>query len=833
MPLIRDTIRGVQTRSRRSSLPYLGGRSTSAGVDVTPERALQISAVYSCITTHADDGAGLPLGLFRKAGRGLQAVDDHPVMPLLTYAPNPIIDAAEFWRLIFGWMGLRGNAYAYIERDGNGRPIRLWPIAPTCVEILRNNKPTDPTRAGLLIYQVLLDNLLEYAPIREPGGLVQPENMLHFRLFGLGPWGLSPVGLARQQIGTAFAATEYIGGFFARDASPGGTLTVDGNLTDDQYERLEQQWKEVHEGPGNSHRLGILEGGAKWDSVSLSPADASFLDTMKFGRTEIAAMYRMPAHKIGDLDHATFSNIEQLSIEYVGGLTPYLVRGEQVAGRLLGDAALRLRFDTKGLLRGDIASRYTAYAAARQWGWKSVNDILVDEGEQTIGADGDEYLQPLNMVPAGSAAPPAARSADAPPPAPVPDGFLPAGWKLVRDELDQQRRDTNVVEANATMVALFPPAGVAEALAVDGGLPVDELHVTLAYLGDDLTDEQLATVATITEAVAAQHAQLAGALGGLGQFPAGPDGTPVYAPVDVPGLAELRGRLVEQLAGAGIPLPSEHGFTPHMTLTYLQDDDDPPPAVASTAVGFAALSVAHGGTRTDYPFAGVRSQRTAEPPAQAHPSWVTHQTHGLVDFFIEQREEILGKLTTNRMLRDVSDLVDVDYWNDRLASLLEPYSVDITNQLAASAAQALGGSYDAARAAAFLKAFAERHARNINLTTSTQIEAALTDPDSDDPATAVGGIFAAAVSTRASQVAVGLVNQVGSFAQHEGSQQAGAAMKTWVTGGVKPRPSHAFMNGETVGIEDTFSNGGAWPHDPAAGVDEVAGCTCTATYSKE
>jgi HK97 family phage portal protein len=340
--------------------------------------------------------------VFRRQDGYRTPVEDAPGARLLTDAPNPVIDSAEFWRTMIGWMCLRGNAYAYIERDNAGAPVGLWPIAPTSVEVNRNTQATEPSRRALLVYQTQVDGVDEYAPIREPNGLVHAENMLHFRGFGLGMTGLGPISIARQQIGTSFAASEYIGGFFARDAAPGGIISVDGNLTDDQYDRLTEQWKSLHEGVTNSHRLAVLEAGAKWETVTLSPADANFLEIMKYGRSEIASIFGVPPHMIGDLDRATFSNIEEQSIEYVVyGLAPWLVRLERVARRLFRDPDLYLRFNVNGLLRGDIAARYAAYAVGRQWGWLSANDVLRMEDEPPI-PNGDDYLAPLNMVPAGS-----------------------------------------------------------------------------------------------------------------------------------------------------------------------------------------------------------------------------------------------------------------------------------------------------------------------------------------------------------------------------------------------------------------------------------------------
>lgn len=406
MPLLRGLRRrrpGAGRQERARSLPALTSNRTAAGITVAPERALQVSAVYSCVRLLAETGSMLPTSVIRREGRSRTTVTDLPAARLLTRKANPELLAGEFWAQTIGWLGLRGNALAYVERNAGGVPVALWPIRWTSAEMLRQDD-------GRLVYKVKLEDD-EYAPIREAGGLVRSENMLHFRAFGTGLEGLSPIGMARQAVGTAYSATEYIGAFFARDASPGGIVSVPGKLDDVQYERLSRQWRDLHEGVGNSHRLALMEAGAKWEHTSLSPADAQFLEVYKLSRADIAGIYGVPPHMIGDVDRSTSwgSGIEQQSLGYViYSLMPWLTRLERTAAQLFGDAEdLSLKFNAKALLRGDTPQRYAGYAQARQWGWMSVNDIREAEDEEPI-EDGDVYLAPLNMVPAGTTPAPAA-----------------------------------------------------------------------------------------------------------------------------------------------------------------------------------------------------------------------------------------------------------------------------------------------------------------------------------------------------------------------------------------------------------------------------------------
>lgn len=590
MPLVRRLLASEpEKRSRR--MPMVGGSDTAANVNVTPERSLQMSAVYSCVALLSEAVAGLPVSMFERRDGGRVPVDPHPMLRLVKDEPNPTMDAAELWRTVMGWTLLRGNGLVYIERNNNGIPVGLWPLAATSAEPKRM---LEGSRRGQLVYDVTLDDE-NWAPIREKGNLVQPENMLHYRAFGLdGILGLSPIGLARQSIGIGFAAQQYMGGFYARDAAPGSHIEVDGELSDEAFERLTKQWESLHQGWENSHRLAVLEGGAKWASASLSPKDAEFIQTQKFSRSEIASMYGVPPHMIGDTEKSTSwgSGIAEQGIGFVTySLRRWTGRLERVTRRLLTEPERqthRWRWNPDGLMQGDMKSRFDAYAVAKQWGWMSSDDIRAKEDEEPLpNGQGAVYLQPLNMVPAGSVAAPASRAARA---------------------RQRAERATPDLASSSAMVALYPPTEVASALAVAGGLEPGDLHVTLAFLGSDLSDEQLADAEAIVESLAAQWPDLPGQLGGLGMFPAGEDGVPVYAPVDVAFLAEVRTDLVEQLAAAGVPVASDHGFTPHMTLTYLSAEDVAdgglPAPVPATAAEFTALSLVVGQDRTDYPLTG-------------------------------------------------------------------------------------------------------------------------------------------------------------------------------------------------------------------------------------
>ena len=233
--------------------------------------------------------------------------------------------------------------------------------------------------------------------------------MLHIPGLGFdGLVGYSPIAMAKNAIGMAIACEEYGAKFFANGAAPGGVLEHPGTIKDPQ--RVRESWQSTFGGSGNSNKIAVLEEGMKYTPIGISPEQAQFLETRKFQINEIARIFRVPPHMVGDLEKSSFSNIEQQSLEFVKyTLEPWLVRWEQSIQRTLFSPEEKKRyfakFNVEGLLRGDYASRMTGYATARQNGWMSANDIRELENMDRIPAEegGDLYLINGNMLPLGNA----------------------------------------------------------------------------------------------------------------------------------------------------------------------------------------------------------------------------------------------------------------------------------------------------------------------------------------------------------------------------------------------------------------------------------------------
>ncbi len=381
-----------------SSYSFFFG-STTSGKPVTESTALQMTAVYSCVRILAEAVAGLPLHLYRYNDTGgKEKAINHPLYFLLHDEPNPEMTSFAFRETLMSHLLLWGNAYAQIIRNGRGEVVALYPLMP-------NRMTVDRDANGRLFY--LYSRTSEDAPTltnRVNQVVLNPTDVLHIPGLGFdGLVGYSPIAMAKNAIGMAIACEEYGAKFFANGAAPGGVLEHPGVVKDPA--KVRESWNSVYQGSSNSHRVAVLEEGMKYQTIAISPEQAQFLETRKFQINEIARIFRIPPHMIGDLEKSSFSNIEQQSLEFVKyTLDPWVVRWEQTMQRLLftSDEKKRyfIKFNVDGLLRGDYQSRMNGYATGRQNGWLSSNDIRELENLDRIPAElgGDLLLINGNMT---------------------------------------------------------------------------------------------------------------------------------------------------------------------------------------------------------------------------------------------------------------------------------------------------------------------------------------------------------------------------------------------------------------------------------------------------
>lgn len=374
-----------------SQYSFFFGRTTS-GKPVNERTAMQMTAVYSCVRILSEAVAGLPLHLYRHTeGGGKEKALTHPLYRLLHDEPNPEMTSFNFRETLMGHLLLYGNAYAQIIRNARGEVVGLYPLMPNKITVDRDS-------AGRLYY--LYTRGSDDSPVDTETGQVYlpPDQVLHIPGLGYdGIVGYSPLAMAKNAVGLAIATEEYGAKFFANGAAPGGVLEHPGTIKAPQ--RVKDSWNAAYQGSGNAHRIAVLEEGMKYQPIGISPEQAQFLETRKFQINEIARIYRVPPHMVGDLEKSSFSNIEQQSLEFVKyTLDPWICRWEQSLKRRLFTEEEKqgyfVKFNVDGLLRGDYQSRMNGYAVARQNGWMSTNDIRELENLDRIPAEegGDLYL---------------------------------------------------------------------------------------------------------------------------------------------------------------------------------------------------------------------------------------------------------------------------------------------------------------------------------------------------------------------------------------------------------------------------------------------------------
>ena len=380
-----------------SEQPFLFG-STTSGKTVNERTAMQTTAVYACVRILAEAIAGLPLHVYRyRMDGGKERIPQHPLYYLLHNEPNPEMTSFVFRETLMSHLLLWGNAYVQIVRNGRGQAVALYPLLPSKMEVNR-------AANGELIYTYYRD--YDESGLNPKGGYVtlRKDGVLHIPGLGFdGLVGYSPIAMAKNAIGVSLATEEYGAAFFANGANPGGVLEHPGVIKDIQ--RVKDSWNSAYQGSANAHRVAVLEEGMKFQAIGIPPEQAQFLETRKFQINEIARIFRVPPHMVGDLEKSSFSNIEQQSLEFVKyTLDPWVVRWEQSLQQALilpsEKSSLFIKFNVDGLLRGDYQSRMNGYATGRQNGWMSANDIRELEDMNRISSEegGDLYLVNGNMT---------------------------------------------------------------------------------------------------------------------------------------------------------------------------------------------------------------------------------------------------------------------------------------------------------------------------------------------------------------------------------------------------------------------------------------------------
>ncbi|WP_314827200.1 phage portal protein, partial [Segatella baroniae] len=329
-----------------SGWPFVFGKS-SAGAKVNEFTAMQTTAVYACVRILAESIAGLPLHVYEYKGQGKERGPGHPLYFLLHDSPNPEMTSFIFRETAMIHLLLWGKSFSQIIRDDMGRVVGLYPLLPNRMSVERDEN-------GELVYT--------YTPVAGGQSIkLRREDVLHIPGLGFdGLVGYSPIAMAKNAVGMTLACEEYGSAFFRNGARPGGVLKHPGVLKDPS--KLRESWQAVYGGTANTGKVVVLEEGVDYQQISIPPEEAQFLETRKFQIDEIARLYRVPPHMVGDLEKSSFNNIEQQSLEFVKyTLNPWVVRWEQSLQKALLSPAEQKRcfvkFNLDGLMRGDYKSR--------------------------------------------------------------------------------------------------------------------------------------------------------------------------------------------------------------------------------------------------------------------------------------------------------------------------------------------------------------------------------------------------------------------------------------------------------------------------------------------
>lgn len=372
-----------------------GQPESSTGIKVTAETAMRHSAVIACVKVLSETIASLPLILYERDGESKRRATGLRLYRVLHDQPNRWQTAFEFREMQQAHVLLRGNSYAEIVRDGSGQVAELIPLHPDRV---RPFWAPNGQRA------------YEWTPLDGPGQVLLQDEVHHVAGLGFdGLMGLDPIRYEQEAIALGIAAEAYGGRFFSNDARPGVALMHPATLGEEAHRRLRESWERRHRGVDKSHTPAVLEEGMKIETIGVDPAAAQFLELRQFQVAEVARLYRVPLFLIQETEKSTSwgTGLEQMSRGFVSfTLSPWFSRNEQAISRDLIPPTRRdvlfAEFLAEALMRGDVEKRYKAYAIGRNWGWLSPNDVRRRENMDPLTPDvGDQYLQPVNMVPLG------------------------------------------------------------------------------------------------------------------------------------------------------------------------------------------------------------------------------------------------------------------------------------------------------------------------------------------------------------------------------------------------------------------------------------------------
>ena len=431
--ILNRILPGRQPSSRKIAI-----NQAPAGAYVNNEIALTHTAVWCAVKLLAETIGVLNFKLLEPQANGVNLdIKTGKIYDLLNIAPNPLMSAATFRETLTAHVAGWGNGYAEIERDIRGHAVALWPLMPDRTKPILDD-------AGALWYEVTEQNGVKtYLPAAD---------VFHIHAFGFdGLMGYDPISYHAQAISQGLAVEQHTSDFFRNGTHLNGALISKNKLDAAARKDIRDAYNDAYKGNGKAYRMAVFGNDLEWQPFSISPEASQLLESRKYKVSDIARIFRVPNHLLGDLEKATFSNIESQGIEFVQyTILPWAVRWEsEVNLKLLrnGTPKRRAKMNLNVLMRGDVKSRFEAYKIGREWGWLSANDIRGLEDLNPIpGIAGTAYILPLNYQLAKDIG----KTAE-PTPTPKPPAELPPPEEQNDDESDQENESQAVSDAANTI----------------------------------------------------------------------------------------------------------------------------------------------------------------------------------------------------------------------------------------------------------------------------------------------------------------------------------------------------------------------------------------------
>lgn len=358
----------------------------------TPDSALALTPVYACVKVLAESFACIPFSLYKpsKDGTKRTKLPKHWVVRLFTKAPNRFQTAFEWRMMLMGHLALRGNAFCQIQSNERGEITELLPLNPDRMTI-----------------ETLASGEYRYRYLAADGSTVYYKRGEVWHLRGLssdGLVGISPISACKAAINEGLSMQSYSNRFYENDAKPGGGWIESPARFKDSADKQEfrDSWQAM-QGGANRGKIAVLEDGMKFHELGLSNTDSQFVEARRDKVSDVCRIFRVPPHMVSDLSRATFSNIEQQSIDFWSNtMKPWAMCWKaSVEFFLLGEElGLDVEFDVGPMQVGDMNSRYTAYSVAIFSGWITRNEVRARENMDPLGTDLDEPIAPINMIPA-------------------------------------------------------------------------------------------------------------------------------------------------------------------------------------------------------------------------------------------------------------------------------------------------------------------------------------------------------------------------------------------------------------------------------------------------